>query len=563
MINWLKETKEELHKDLELAALAAKNAGVINFEELPKFVIEAPREKAHGDFAANVAMVLAKQAKMPPRKIAEAIVAELYKDASATWVESVDIAGAGFINIKMKAAWLTEGMRNAASQGAEFGNSDYGKGEKVNVEFVSANPTGELHLGNARGAAIGDSLANIMAAAGFEVEKEFYINDAGNQIEKFGYSLEARYLQILGENVEFPEDGYHGDDIKRTMEDFITEQGDKYQDVEGNLRREILTRYALEKKISAIKAALSRYGVEYDTWFSEQTLHESGKVKAVIDTLDEKGFISESEDAIWITGEALKCEKPEVLVRANGIPTYFTGDIAYHEDKFKRGFTKLINVWGADHHGHVARLQNAMTSLGYAGENLDVVLMQLVRLLQDGEIVKMSKRAGTYVTLEELIDEVGVDAARFGFVQRSSDSQMDFDLTLAKSQTMDNPVYYVQYAHARINSILVQAKEQGIELLDTKDVKFDLLVEDSEDTLIRKILDLPEEIAYAAVQQEPHRIAVYAMEISALFHSFYGNCRCLGVDSDVQMARLWLCETTKLAIAKALTLIGVSAPDHM
>lgn len=562
-MNWLAETRYHLKQDLAAAAEAAKAAGELNFEQLPDFVIERPREKAHGDWAANIAMLLARQAKMPPRKIAEAIIAHLYQDEPAQWVDAVEIAGAGFINFRMKANWLTDGLAGAADMGKAFGESDFGKGERVNIEFVSANPTGELHLGNARGGAIGDSLANIMQAAGYQVSKEYYINDAGKQIENFGLSLEARYLQQLGQDVEFPEDGYHGEDINRTAAEYIAEFGDKLQNVEAEERRSVLAEYALKKKLDAIRVALAHYGVEYDEWFSEQTLHSAGAVQAAVEALREKGSLIEQDGALWFKADDYGCEKPEVLVRANGIPTYYAADIAYHKNKFDRGFDRLINIWGADHHGHVARLKAAVGALGYPADKLEVILMQLVRLFQGGEIMRMSKRAGTYVTLEELVEDVGRDATRFFFIMRSADSQMDFDIDLAKSQSMDNPVYYVQYAHARINSIINQAAEQGIALQPTDSVNFALLTEESERDLLRRLLELPDEIAAAADQEAPHKVASYVMELSALFHSFYGNCRVLGVDDDLQQARLWLCRVTADAVAKCLGLLGVSAPEKM
>ena len=488
-MSWIKEIKENLYEKLKQAAILAKNDAEISFDILPDFVIEVPRERSHGDFAGNLAMLLAKQAHMNPRKIGEILINHL--DLSDTLAEKAEVAGAGFINFTMSAGWLNPGLTAILLEGEHYGDSNAGKGKKVQVEFVSANPTGELHMGNARGAAIGDSLASVMQAAGYEVEREFYVNDAGNQIEKFGLSLEARYLQELGENVPFPEDGYHGEDVQRTMHAFIKEFGDKYLNTASDLRREVFTRYALDKKITAIKAGLERFGVNYDVWFSEQSLHDSGAVSEVVEELADKGYIEEKEGALWFKADSFGAEKAEVLVRANGIPTYYAADIAYHKNKFERGFEQVINIWGADHHGHVARLKAGVDALGYDSKNLDVILMQLVRLFQGGEIMRMSKRAGTYVTLEELMDEVGVDAARFFFAMRSADSQMDFDLDLAKSESSDNPVYYVQYAHARICSILAQAEEQGIKLPNLKEIKFDLLKEESEDILIRKLLDLP------------------------------------------------------------------------
>ena len=418
-------------------------------------------------------------------------------------------------------------------------------------------------MGNARGAALGDSLANIMKAAGYEVQREYYINDAGNQIVKFGLSLEARYLQCLGEDVAFPEDGYHGEDITRTMEQFIAEYGDKYKDVDSALRCEMLTKYALEKKITAIREGLLRFGVKYDMWFSEQSLHDSGAITEVIQRLQDNGCIYEKEGALWIKGEVLGDGKDEVIVRANGIPTYFAADIAYHENKFQRGFDRVINIWGADHHGHVARMQGAMEALGYERNRLHVILMQLVRLIQNNEVVKMSKRTGTYVTLEELMDDVGVDAARFFFCMRSADSQMDFDLDLAKAQSADNPVFYVQYAHARIHSILKQNEEDGFVLPALDETDFSLLTHENEIDIIHKLMELPEEINYSAVHLEPYRIAVYAQDLAALFHSFYTNCRVLGVEEPLRAARLWLIQGVATAIAKCLHMLGVQAPKQM
>ena len=560
-MSWVKKTKENIYNMLTDAAMAAKANGQLNIETIPDFVVEIPRDKTHGDFAANIAMLLAKQARKAPRMIAQDIIDNLKTDG--TYVESVEIAGAGFINFRLKENWLTDGLKDAIAQGESYGNSDYGQGKKVQVEFVSANPTGELHMGNARGAAIGDSLASLLSAAGYNVEREFYVNDAGNQIEKFGNSLEARYLQQLGVDVEFPDDGYHGEDIIRTMQQFIEEVGDKYLNADSSERKAEMVKYALEKKLADIRSGLSRFGVEYDVWFSEQSLHDSGAVMTVVDELAEKGYIEEKDGAKWFHAEKFGAEKPEVLVRANGIPTYYAADIAYHKNKFDRGFEKVINIWGADHHGHVARLKGAVEAVGYNPDNLDVILMQLVRLFQGGEIVRMSKRSGKYVTLQELMDDVGVDASRFFFVMRSADSQMDFDLDLAKSESSDNPVYYVQYAHARICSILRQAEEQGIQMPALADVDLSLLKDESETDLIKKILDLPEEIVYSAVHQEPHRIAAFAMDMAGLFHSFYGRCRVLGVDADIQAARLYLCQSAAGCIAKSLKLIGVTAPDHM
>ena len=559
------EMKQSLSAALIEAAEQGKRTGVFHFETLPDFVLEIPRDKNHGDFAANLAMVLTKQAKMPPRQIGEYFVNTLSQPEwkEKLYIDKMELAGPGFINFYLTSQWLTEEIKEILARGEAHGNSQMGNGQKVQIEFVSANPTGELHMGNARGAALGDSLANIMKAAGYEVQREYYINDAGNQIVKFGLSLEARYLQCLGEDVAFPEDGYHGEDITRTMEQFIAEYGDKYKDVDSALRCEMLTKYALEKKITAIREGLLRFGVKYDMWFSEQSLHDSGAITEVIQRLQDNGCIYEKEGALWIKGEVLGDGKDEVIVRANGIPTYFAADIAYHENKFQRGFDRVINIWGADHHGHVARMQGAMEALGYERNRLHVILMQLVRLIQNNEVVKMSKRTGTYVTLEELMDDVGVDAARFFFCMRSADSQMDFDLDLAKAQSADNPVFYVQYAHARIHSILKQNEEDGFVLPALDETDFSLLTHENEIDIIHKLMELPEEINYSAVHLEPYRIAVYAQDLAALFHSFYTNCRVLGVEEPLRAARLWLIQGVATAIAKCLHMLGVQAPKQM
>lgn len=559
------EMKQSLSAALVEVAQQGKENGVFSFETLPDFVLEIPRDKNHGDFAANLALVLTKQAKMPPRQIGEYLVSALsgpeWKEK--LYIEKMELAGPGFINFYLQPRWLTEEIKEILTRGENHGNCQLGNGQKVQIEFVSANPTGELHMGNARGAALGDSLANIMQAAGYEVSREYYINDAGNQIVKFGLSLEARYLQCLGEDVAFPEDGYHGEDITRTMQQFIEEYGDKYKDVDSSLRREMLTKYALEKKITAIRQGLLRFGVKYDVWFSEQSLHDSGAITAVIQRLQDACCIYEKEGALWIKGEVLGDGKDEVVVRANGIPTYFAADIAYHENKFQRGFDRVINIWGADHHGHVARMQGAMEALGYDRSRLQVILMQLVRLIQNNEVVKMSKRTGTYVTLEELMDDVGVDAARFFFCMRSADTQMDFDLDLAKAQSADNPVFYVQYAHARIHSILAQNAEDGFVLPALEQTDFSLLTHENEIDIIHKLMELPEEISYSAKNLEPYRIAVYAQDLAALFHSFYTNCRVLGVEDNLRAARLWLIQGVATAIAKCLGILGVQAPKQM
>ena len=549
------QRRQAIHQAVYQALEKAKAAGRLSYEQIVDFPVEQPREAAHGDYAVNAAMVMAKPCHLPPREVAKAIAE--YIDFSATEVEKMEIAGPGFLNFRMKAGWLQRALAEILEQGETFGRSDTGRGQRVQVEFVSANPTGELHMGNARGAAIGDSLASILSLAGWQVQREYYVNDAGNQIEKFAATLNALYLQQLGQDVPFPEDGYHGADLPALIAGLIQEAGDKYLHVEESLRKEYLAEYALEKKITAIRQALEHFNVRYDKWFSERELHDSGKIKAVLETLDQGGWLLEKDGAIWLDCERFGEEKPEVLVRANGIPTYFAADIAYHQNKFQRGFDQVIDIWGADHHGHVARMKGAMEALGYSRDQLEVILMQFVRLYQNGELLKMSKRTGTYVTLEELVEEVGRDAGRFFFVMRSADSLIDFDMDLAKSQSADNPVYYVQYAHARICSILAQAGREVCQ------ADLSRLETDSEQALIRRLADFPDEVAIAAVNREPHRIAGYVLDLAGLFHNFYNHCHCITEDQGLMDARLCLARAVAQTLRTALQALGVSAPEKM
>jgi arginyl-tRNA synthetase len=554
----LSDKKEQIYFAIVNALKQAKVKGQLEFKELPDFTLEIPREKAHGDFATNVAMLLSKENRKAPRQIAQ-IILDNFANIQQ-YVEKIEIAGPGFINFYLGTDWLYEVLPLVIKEDKRYGCSDLGQGKRIQVEFVSANPTGLLHMGNARGAALGDSLCNVLTAAGYEVTREFYINDAGNQIENFGKSLEARYLQLLGQEADFPEEGYHGEDIIETVKNIIAEEGDKYLQVETELRREFLIQKALEEKINNIKRDLARFGVEYDVWFSEQSLHDSGAITQTIQELQHKGLVYEKEGALWFRTTELGEEKDEVIVRSNGLATYFAADIAYHKNKFERGFEKVINIWGADHHGHVARMKGAMEALGYDPDNLQVILMQLVRLFRGGEIVRMSKRSGQYITLSELIDEVGRDAARFFFVMRSPDSHLEFDLDLAKKESADNPVYYVQYAHARINSILLASPEK---LAQPEDVDFTLLKEEAELALIRKIAEFPDEIEGVALSYEPHHLTRYAHELASLFHSFYNSCRVLTDEQDLRRARLYLVNAARITLRNVLLLLGVSAPEKM
>ncbi len=549
---------------IETCLEQARAQGQLEFAQIADFVVEQPRETAHGDFATNAAMVMAKVCRKSPRDIAlllkQSIQAAIEKPCDlAGEIAQVEIAGPGFLNFRMKDGWLGNCLAEILAEGEHFGQSDAGRGEKIQVEFVSANPTGELHMGNARGAAIGDSLAGILNLAGFQAEREFYINDAGNQIEKFGLSLDALYQTELGHPVPFPEDGYHGADLPRLIHELVQREGDIYLALPEQQRRQVLADYALAIKIADIRQALANFGVEYDVWFSERALHESGAVQAIVDKLDKDGWLLEKDGAVWLDCQRFGEEKPEVLVRNNGVPTYFAADIAYHDNKFCRGFAKVIDIWGADHHGHVARMQGAMEAIGYKREQLEVILMQFVRLYQGGELLKMSKRTGQYVTLNELVEEVGRDAARFFFVTRSADSLIDFDLDLAKKQSADNPVYYVQYAHARICSILAAAPAGA--LAGTPDCS--LLAEEGEQKLIRKLADFPDQVITAALNREPHRVAMYVSELAGQFHNFYGQCHCLVEDAALMRARLALIQTTAQVIRRGLAVLGVSAPEKM
>lgn len=546
---------------LKEAVFAAREAGNLSFLELPEFILEVPREKSHGDLATNLAMVLARSARMAPRKIAEIIIDHF--DFTGTWIKQIEIAGPGFINFILNPAWLYQIPLEIEARGEEYGYNTEGTGEKIQIEFVSANPTGLLHIGHARGAALGDTLANLLIAAGYQVTREFYINDAGNQIEKFADSLEARYFQALNQPFSLPEDGYHGEDLIDTVQNFIKEKGDEYLEAEREFRRHALTQFALKEKLNEMQKTLKTFGVEFDSWFSEQTLHSEGEVTQTLTRLQSLGYIYEKDEAFWFRSTQFGDEKDEVIIRSNGLPTYFASDIAYHLNKFNRGFDRVINLWGADHHGHVARMKGALKALGINPEQLEVILFQMVRLFKGGEQVRMSKRTGQYVTLEELLEEVGKDAARYFFIMRAAESHLDFDLDLAKAQSNENPVYYIQYAHARICSIFRQAEENKIEVSAIKDCNFELLQEAEELEILKKLADLPLEIEIAAKDREPHRLAHYIHELAALFHSYYNAYRILVDEEELRKARLALVQSVKVVLCNVLRILGISAPNRM
>ena len=553
------DIKEILAGAVLRAATAAMDEAILPKAELPPVLLETPPEKRFGDFATNFAMQAARSLKANPRKIAEAIVARL----EMPWLDRAEIAGPGFINFYLKPDWLYTLLQEILDQGEAYGNTTAGQRQKVQVEFVSANPTGPLHVGHGRGAAFGSALANLMQAAGYDVQKEFYINDAGNQIDNLAASVEARYLELLGQAVTFPEDGYHGKDIVETAQRIIDNAGSRYLMMSPADRREVFKQIALDEKLLALREDLESFGVTFDEWFSERSLFEDDAVAAACRQLREKGHAYDKDGAFWLRSTDFGDDKDRVIIRDNGIPTYFASDIAYHDNKFRRGFETVINIWGADHHGYIPRMKAAVAALGYDPARLEVLVLQMVSLYQGGELVKMSKRTGQGVTLTELIEEVGRDAARYFFIMRSLDSQLDFDLDLAKSHSNDNPVYYVQYAHARIASIFRQMAEAGIAFDSRAKAELKLLSTPFEQDLIRKLGDYPEEVSAAARDRAPHRIARFAHELAGLFHSFYNGCRVLGVEPELTIARLALVAATQRVLKHALSILGVDAPEKM
>ncbi|MFD0698781.1 arginine--tRNA ligase [Paenibacillus sp. GCM10027628] len=536
-------------------------AGIIDAAQMPEITLEVPKDKAHGDFATNVAMQLTRIAKQNPRQIAEQIIANLQKEKA--YIAAADIAGPGFINFKMNKVYLYPLIAEVAAQGNRYGAINVGQGLKVQVEFVSANPTGSLHLGHARGAAVGDALCNVLDLAGYDVSREYYINDAGNQVMNLAKSIEARYLQALGQDAEMPEDGYFGEDIKGFAAELAAEKGDSLLSLPEEERRQYFRSYGLEKELDKIKRDLGRFGVQFDHWFSETSIYEDNLIPGVLQELRDNGHVYEEEGATWLNTVPLGDDKNRVLIKNDGSFTYLTPDIAYHRNKFQRGFDRLINIWGADHHGYIPRMKAAMTALGFEADRLVVLIAQMVSLFQNGEKVKMSKRTGKAVTMEDLMDEVGVDPIRYFFTMRSMDSHLDFDMDLAVSQSNENPVFYVQYAHARICSIYRQAAEQGIEILPLEQVDLSRLTAEAEFDLLRKIGELPEEVAVAAEQYAPHRLIRYVYELASQFHSYYKGHYVITDDAALTQARLALLGALRTTLANVLRAVGVSAPERM
>ena len=555
-------TVKNLNKALREAFAKAMENGLLPQAEIPEFIVETPADRSHGDLATNAAMVSARTFRSAPRKIAEILTGCI--DLAGTDISSFEIAGPGFINFFYDSSYYAAVLDEIKTKGADYGKSDFGSGKRVLVEFVSANPTGPMHVGNARGGAIGDSLASVLETAGYETAREFYVNDAGNQIEKFGLSLDIRYMQLFREGYELPEDSYHGQDIIDHAKAFAKVYGDKYVEAETAERRKALVDFALPKNIEGLERDLLKYRIKYDRWFRESTLHNSGAVKNIVELLKEKGHTYEQDGAVWFKASQFGADKDFVLVRSNGIPTYVVPDIAYHYDKLvTRGYDKAIDILGADHHGYVPRLKAALTALDVDASKLDVVLMQMVRLIKNGELYKVSKRSGKAITLVTLLEEIPIDAARFFFNLREANSHFDFDIDLAIEKSSQNPVYYVQYAHARICNILKKLAEDGISPRDCTAEDYAKLTAPEEIELIHKLAAYEEEIISAAKDYDPSKITRYVYDVATLFHKFYNACRVNNDDESLMQARLALCISTRTVIANVLTMFKITAPESM
>lgn len=537
------------------------SAGLATQEELPAIVLEVPKDKTHGDLATNAAMQLTKIAKRNPKQIAEAIIAHL--DNKKASIESAEIAGPGFINFTLDKSYLYPVVIEAIKAGEDYGRTNAGDGKSVQVEYVSANPTGSLHLGHARGAAVGDALCNVLDYAGFQVTREYYINDAGKQVENLAVSIEARYRQALGQSAEMPADGYYGEDIIGFAKLLVEQEGDKLLELPDEERFTFFRQFGLERELDKIKRDLGRFRAPFDVWYSETSLYESGLVEQGLEALKATGHVYEEEGATWLSTTTFGDDKNRVLVKNDGSYTYLTPDIAYHRDKYSRGYDQMINIWGADHHGYIPRVKAAMEALGNDPAKLTVLIAQMVSLFQNGEKMKMSKRTGKAVTMQDLMDEVGVDAIRYFFTMRSMDSHLDFDMDLAISTSNENPVFYVQYAHARICSIFRQAEEQGVVLDSLDKIDFSKLSTEAEFDILRKVGELPQEISEAAALYAPHRLIRYLYELASQFHSYYRAERVITEDAEQTQARLALLTAVRISLANVLRLMGVSAPDRM
>ncbi|AUJ24084.1 arginine--tRNA ligase [Virgibacillus dokdonensis] len=554
-MNVLVQTEETLKQQIRDAVLRASLASE---EEIPEILLEKPKDKRHGDFATNIAMQLARVAKKAPRQIAEELVNEFNRVKAS--VEKVEIAGPGFINFFMKEDFLGSIVPNILQEGEAYGRSRAGNNERVQVEFVSVNPTGDLHLGHARGAAFGDVLCNVFDAAGYRVEREYYINDAGNQIDNLALSIEVRYLQALGQDVSMPEDGYYGEDITEIGKQLREEYGDQWVQKDREERLAFFKEYGLSYELGKIKEDLQAFKVHFDSWFSERSLYKENKIGETLEKI--ATYTYEKDGATWFRSTEFGDDKDRVLIKQDGTYTYLTPDIAYHKNKLDRGFDQIINVWGADHHGYIPRMRAAIQALGYPAEKFSVKIVQMVNLFADGEKVRMSKRTGQAVALRELIEEVGVDAVRYYFVMRSNDSQLDFDMDLARSESNDNPVFYVQYAHARICTMLKQAEAKGLSVDSDADVS--LLTAEKETDLLKKLAAFPQVIADAAQMQTPHKVTQYVFDLASLLHSFYNAEKVLDMDHlERTKARIAFMQAVKITLANGLRVLGVTAPEKM
>lgn len=554
------EVRDQLKEIIEKAKDAAVAAGELPAGDYaPVQRLEIPKAKEFGDYSTNCAMQWARTAHKAPRMIAEAVVSHI----DTPLVSKAEIAGAGFINFFLTADTVYSELRNILAAGPSYGDLPKTQKDRFLVEYVSANPTGPLHIGHARGAAYGSALINLLRAAGYDVYSEYYVNDAGNQIDHLAESINARYLQLCGMDAEIPEDGYHGQDIVETAKNILDRDGKIYLDMPEEKRLETFKEIGLQEKLAALRKDLHDFNVDFDNWFSEKSLYPE-QAEAALKTLKDEDNLYEQDGALWLRTTKNGDDKDRVVIRTNGVPTYFCSDIAYVGNKIRRGYNKLIDIWGADHHGYIIRLKTAMKFLGYNPDDFEIMLLQMVTLLRDGEPVKMSKRTGQAVTLRELMDEVGTDAARYFFCARTLDSQMDFDIDLAKKQSSDNPVYYIQYANARIHSLFQQAQEAGVKWdAQFKDTDFTALQEECELDLIKKMENYRQLLAGAAAERAPQRVAKYAYELAALFHHFYRECRILGVDEKTTQARLGLITAVQYVLVHALNILGISAPEHM
>jgi len=553
---------EQILTELLIDALhRAKQAGELNFETVPDISLRRPPDKAHGDFASTIAMQLAAQAKRSPRDIAQCIIAHL--NLAHSPIQKCEMAGPGFLNFFLNQAYWYDELKGIITQQADFGRVNIGQRQKVQVEFVSSNPTGPLHVGHGRGAVVGDTVARVLAFAGYDVQREYYVNDAGNQMDKLGHSTWCRYMELQGQDVPFIEGGYQGAYIYDIAREIIARDGAQYVALPLEETLPVFKTYACERILNWMKADLARFNVVFDEWFSEQQLYANNAIERVVARLKAAGILYDHDGAVWFKSDTEEDEKDRVVIRSDGRPTYFASDIAYHDNKFQRGFTRVINVWGADHHGYVPRLKGVVKALGYPPDALEVILVQMVSLLRNGERVAMSTRAGEFVTLAEVLDEVGVDATRFLFTMRRSDSQLDFDLELAKRQSKENPVYYVQYAHARICSIFRKAAQQGITFPAIATTDCAVLTLPEETALIAELCHFPKIIELSARDLEPHHVTFYVHNLAGLFHAYYNKYTIVTEQPDVTNARLLLVAAIQIVLQNALTLLGVSAPEQM